>query len=292
MLALALGVTVMFEEAAPTAERCLARLQDSGVTNLAATPTLLRSLMALGAEAVARYRVRVRAATCCGEPLNAEVVTFFRARWGVTVMDHYGSSEPGLPVGNCNAIDMEVKPGSMGRPLPGSTVAIVDDEGHEVPPDVVGHVGIEPHPEGYYSLGYWGDPDRTRALYRGPWMTAATSRAGMPTGTSGSRGAPTSHQERGLPHWPLRGGERAPAAPRGGRGRGGGCARRAPRPHREGLRRAQGAPGPLPRPGGQLVYVVRTRVGHHQYPRAIAFLDELPKTETGKIQRFLLRQRA
>ena len=36
---------------------------------------------------------------------------------------------------------------------------------------MVGHVGIQPHPEGYYSLGYWDDPDRTRALYRGPWMT-------------------------------------------------------------------------------------------------------------------------
>ena len=56
MLALALGVTVTFEEAAPTAERCLARLRDAGVTNLAATPTLLRSLMALGAEAVRAIR--------------------------------------------------------------------------------------------------------------------------------------------------------------------------------------------------------------------------------------------
>ena len=150
---------------------CLARLRDAGVTNLAATPTLLRSLMALGAEAVRRYPVRVRAASCCGEPLNAEVVTFFREQWGVTVMDHYGSSELGLPIGNFNAIDMAVKPGSMGRPLPGCTVAIVDDEGHEVADDVVGHVGMQPHPEGYYSLGYWDDPDRTRALYRGPWMT-------------------------------------------------------------------------------------------------------------------------
>ena len=141
MLALAMGVTVTFQEAAPTAERCLERLRDAGVTNLAATPTLLRGLMALGADAVRRHPVRVRAASCCGEPLNAEVVTFFREHWGVTVMDHYGSSELGLPIGNFNAIDMAVKPGSMGRPLPGCTVAIVDDEGHEVADGVVGHVG-------------------------------------------------------------------------------------------------------------------------------------------------------
>ncbi len=171
MLALAMGVPVTCDEAAPTAERRLERLANAGVTNLATTPTLLRGLMALGAEAVRRRPVRVRAASCCGEPLNAEVVTFFREHWGVTVMDHYGSSELGLPIGNFNAIDMEVQPGSMGQPLPGCTVAIVDDDGREVPAGTVGQIGMRPHPEGYYSLGYWGDPERTRALSRGPWMT-------------------------------------------------------------------------------------------------------------------------
>ena len=50
-------------------------------------------------------------------------------------------------------------------------MAVVDDAGHEVGPDVVGHVGMKPHPEGDYSLGYWNDEDRDREMYRGAWLT-------------------------------------------------------------------------------------------------------------------------
>jgi acetyl-CoA synthetase len=293
MLALAMGVPVSFQEAAPTAERCLERLRDACVTNLAATPTLLRSLMALGAEAVRRYPVRVRAASCCGEPLNAEVVTFFREQWGVTVMDHYGSSELGLPIGNFNAIDMEVKPGSMGRPLPGCTAAIVDDEGHEVADDVVGHVGVQPHAEGYYSLGYWDDLERTQALYRGPWMTCGDlarrdsdgyfwfeGRADDVIKSAGYRIGPFEVESALLLHPAV-----AEAAVVG-----------VPDALRGHIVKAYVVlkAGRAPYPGleDELVDVVKTHVGRHQYPRAIELLDDLPKTETGKIQRFLLRQRA
>jgi acetyl-CoA synthetase len=283
---------VTFQEAAPTAERCLERLRDAGVTNLAATPTLLRSLMALGPEAVRRYPVRVRAASCCGEPLNAEVVTFFREQWGVTVMDHYGSSELGLPIGNFNAIDMAVKPGSMGRPLPGCTAAIVDDEGHEVAADVVGHVGVQPHPEGYYSLGYWDDPDRTRGLYRGPWMTCGDlarrdsdgyfwfeGRADDVIKSAGYRIGPFEVESALLLHPAV-----AEAAVVG-----------VPDALRGHIVKAyvvlKAERTPYPGLEDELVDVVKTHVGRHQSPRAIELLDELPKTETGKIQRFLLRQR-
>src|SRR5262249_8124276 len=146
MVSLALGVGVISHEAAPTAENCLAWLGDHGVTNLATTPTVLRSIMALGGDTVKRYALRVRCASSCAEPLNAEVVTFFREHWGITVMDQYGSSEFGLPIGNFNAVDMDVKPGSMGLPLPGCTMAVTDDDGREVEPGVVGHIGMQPHP--------------------------------------------------------------------------------------------------------------------------------------------------
>src|SRR5581483_7070506 len=158
MVALAMGVPVVFQEAAPTPESCLARLGQLGVTNLATTPTLLRGVMALGEEAVRRWPVRVRCASSCGEPLNAEVVRFFQRVWGVTVMDQYGSSEFGLPIGNFNALAMTVKPGSMGLPLPGCRMAVVDDGGRELGPDEVGHIGMWPSEVGYYSLGYWEDP--------------------------------------------------------------------------------------------------------------------------------------
>ncbi|HEY5725813.1 MAG TPA: AMP-binding protein, partial [Methylomirabilota bacterium] len=171
MGALALGVPVLSHEAAPAPEFCVARLRELGVTNLATTPTLLRGVMALGAAAAGRGALRVRSASSCGEPLNAEVVRFFREHWSVTVRDQYGSSEFGLPIGNFATVEMAVKPGSMGLPLPGCEIAVVDDGGREVGPDVVGHVGMKPHPAGYYSLGYWNDEDRDREMYRGEWMT-------------------------------------------------------------------------------------------------------------------------
>jgi len=290
MGALALGVPVLSLEAAPTPELCVAQLRDQRVSNLATTPTLLRGVMALGPEAVGG--VRLRAASSCGEPLNAEVVRFFREHWGVTVMDQYGSSEFGLPIGNFGTVDMTVKPGSMGLPLPGSTVAVVDDDGHEVGPDVVGHVGMKPDPEGYYSLGYWNDAERDREAYRGRWLTCGDlarrdadgyfwfeGRADDVIKSAGYRIGPFEVESAILKHEAV-----AEAAVVG-----------KPDPLRGHIVKAYVVlkPGRTVRTGlaDEIAQVVKTHVGRHQYPREVEFLDRLPKTETGKIQRFLLRGR-
>jgi len=292
MGALAMGVPVICHEGSPTAESCLERLRDGGVTNLATTPTLLRGIMALPAATLARYPVRVRCASSCGEPLNGEVVSFFQRQWGVTVMDQYGSSEFGLPIGNCNALAMDVKPGSMGLPLPGSTMAIVDDEGRETPAEVVGHIGMRPHPEGYYSLGYWRDEELTQSLYRDGWMTIGDlgwrdadghfwfeGRADDVIKSAGYRIGPFEVESAILRHAAV-----AEAAVVG-----------KPDPLRGHIVKAFVVlkPGHAPGPGltDEIVDVVKSRVGSHQYPREIEYLDQLPKTETGKIQRFLLRTR-
>lgn len=291
MGALALGVPVVSHEAAPTPELCLAQLRELGVTNLATTPTLLRGMMALGS-AAAGESVRVRCASSCGEPLNAEVVSFFRKHWGVTVLDQYGSSELGLPIGNFNTVAMTVKPGSMGLPLPGCTMAVVDDAGREVGPDVVGHVGMKPHPEGYYSLGYWNDADRDRETYRGDWMTCGDlarrdadgyfwfeGRADDVIKSAGYRIGPFEVESAILKHPAV-----AEAAVVG-----------KPDPLRGQIVKAYVVlkPGREARSGleAEIAEVVKTQVGRHQYPREVEFLDRLPKTETGKIQRFLLRRR-
>jgi len=290
MGALALGVPVLSHEAAPTPEFCLARLRELGVTNLATTPTLLRGLMALGAAGAGGPRVR--SASSCGEPLNAEVVRFFREHWGVTVRDQYGSSELGLPIGNFATVEMPVKPGSMGLPLPGCTMAVVDDAGHEVGPDVVGHVGMKPHPEGYYSLGYWNDEARNRETYRGQWMTCGDlarrdadgyfwfeGRADDVIKSAGYRIGPFEVESAILKHPAV-----AEAAVVG-----------KPDALRGQIVKAYVVlkPGRAARAGleTEIVDVVKTHVGRHQYPREIEFVDGLPKTETGKIQRFLLRGR-
>ena len=225
MVALAMGVTVTSHEAPPAAEYCLERLRGDGVTNLATTPTLLRSIMALGPEGLRRHPVRIRCASSCGEPLNPEVVTFFRQHWGVTVMDHYGSSESGLPIGNFNALDMAVKPGSMGLPLPGSTMAddVIKSAGYRIGPFEV-ESAILHHPA-VAEAAVVGKPDPLRGQIVKAFVVLKPAVA------------PSSGIET------------------------------------------------------EIVEAVKARLGRHQYPREIEFVDQLPKTETGKIQRFLLRTR-
>jgi acetyl-CoA synthetase len=292
MGALAMGVPVLSHEAAPTPELCRARLRELGVTNQATTPTLLRGVMALGAASAGAGSLRLRTASSCGEPLNAEVVRFFREHWSVTVRDQYGSSELGLPIGNLATVEMTVKPGSMGLPLPGCTMAVVDDGGREVGPDVVGHVGMRPHPEGYYSLGYWNDEGRDREMYRGEWMTCGDlarrdaegyfwfeGRADDVIKSAGYRIGPFEVESAILKHPAV-----AEAAVVGKSDALRGQivkayvvlkpGRAAPRGHES-----------------EIVDVAKAHLGRHQYPREIEFLDRLPKTETGKIQRFLLRGR-
>lgn len=292
MVALAMGVTVIAHEAAPTPELALSRIAELGITNLATTPTLLRGIMALGASTVSARPTRLRRVSSCGEPLNAEVVNFFRSVWGVTVMDHYGSSEFGLPIGNLNAVDMTVKPGSMGLPLPGFHMTIVDDDGHEVDTGTVGHIVMAPSETGYYSLGYWDDPDRTREMFRGSFTTSGDlgrrdadgyfwfeGRADDVIKSAGYRIGPFEIESVILEHPAV-----AEAAVVG-----------KPDTLRGHIVKAF----VVLRPGAdagpsfteEIVDLVKTRVGRHQYPREVEVVRELPKTETGKIQRFVLRQR-
>jgi acetyl-CoA synthetase len=292
MVALALGVAVVSHEAAMTPELALTRLRELDVTALATTPTLLRGIMALGEDAVRAGPVRIRSASSCGEPLNAEVVTFFRNVWGVTVMDQYGSSEFGLPVGNFNGVDMEVRPGSMGLPLPGCEMAVVDDDGRPVAPGTVGHVGLRPSATGYYSVGYWDDPGRTAGTWRGGWMTIGDlarrdadgyfwfeGRADDVIKSAGYRIGPFEVESAILEHPAV-----AEAAVVG-----------KPDARRGQIVKAFVVLRPgraaVPALADEIAALVKRRVGAHQYPREVEVVTELPKTETGKIQRFRLRQR-
>lgn len=291
MVALAMGTTVSCHEGPPSPEYCLERLSRDGVTNLATTPTVLRGIMALPPDCLRRAPVRLRRVSSCGEPLNAEVVRFFQDRWNVTVMDHYGASEFGLPIGNGSALEMEVRPGSMGLPFPGCTMAIVDDEGREVARGEVGHIAMRQDPQGYYALGYWRDEARWREAHRGGWMTIGDlgrrdgdgyfwfeGRADDVIKSAGYRIGPFEVESAILLHPAV-----AEAAVVG-----------RPDP----LRGQIVAAFVVLKPGGrsypglteEIVEIVKTRVGRHQYPREVEFLTELPKTETGKIQRFLLRR--
>jgi acetyl-CoA synthetase len=288
--ALAMGVPVVSFEATPTPESLLDFLQQHRVTNLATVPTLLRGVMALGADKLAGYDLCLRCISSCGEPLNSEVVRFFREGIGLTPRDHFGSSENGLPLGNFNALDAEVKPGSMGLPMPGFEMAVADDAGRELPRGEVGYLVQRPSEQGYYALGYWKDPERTRQLFRHGWITAGDlarrdqagyfwfeGRADDVIKSSGYRIGPFEVESAILHHPAIA--EAAVVA--------------KPDPLKGSivkayvtLRAGQGA-GPLL--VQEIKDTARRIVGDHAYPREVEVIDSLPKTESGKIQRFKLR---
>jgi acetyl-CoA synthetase len=292
MVPLAMGLSIVSHEAQPTPELCLSLLRDVPITNMATTPTLLRNIMAIGSEKIQTYPNHLRSMSSCGEPLNAEVIHFFKKNWGITIMDQYGSSEFGMPIGNFNAIEMEVKPGSMGLPLPGFTMGVVDDTGRELPKGEIGQIGLKPSLDGCYCLGYWEDPQRTRELYKGPWMTIGDlarrdqdgyfwfeGRADDVIKSAGYRIGPFEVESAILNH---------PAVAEAG-------VVGKPDSIRGEIVKAYVVlkPGKKPYPELQqeIVDVVKSRLGKYQYPREIEFLEQLPKTESGKIQRFILRSK-
>jgi acetyl-CoA synthetase len=288
--ALAAGASVLCVEGNATPELCREVIGRCRVSNLATTPTVLRSLMAQG-DAVGAFGASVRAISSCGEPLNGEVVGFFQRVWGVTPMDHFGATEFGLPIGNHNSVVMAVKPGSMGLPAPGQDMAVVDEAGEPLAADAVGLIAQHSDDNSRYFLRYWNDEAASAALRRGRWTCTGDlgrrdadgyfwfeGRADDIIKSSGYRIGPFEIESAILRH-----GAVAEAA-------------------------AVGVPDPLRgqaikvfvvlRPGAvrapqladEIVELVRTICGRHQAPREVAIVDQLPKTQTGKIQRFLLRQ--
>jgi acetyl-CoA synthetase len=292
--ALAAGATVISVQQNPTAELCLSTLQRYRVTNLATTPTLLRSLLVLDEATLRNADVRLHALSSCGEPLNSKVVESFQEFWGVTPMDQFGATEYAIPIGNFNAISMPVKAGSMGRPFPGFRMAIVDEEGNEQRGiDEVGLIGKKFDPDHLYWTSYWGDPVASRDLVRRGWIVTGDlgrrdsdgyfwfeGRAGDMIKSAGYRIGPFEVESALLKHPAV-----AEAAVVG---------------QPDELRGEIVKAFVVLRPGvsgndllsKELAMFVKEVVGGHQAPRAIEYVDALPKTETGKIQRFALRGRA
>ena len=290
--ALAAGGTVVLVEENPTAELCLSILQRYRVTNLATTPTLLRSLLVLDDEVLRGADIRLHALSSCGEPLNAKVVESFQRVWNITPMDHFGATEFAIPIGNFNAIPMTVKAGSMGLPFPGFRMAIVDDAGDELPAGEVGFIGKKADPNCRYWTYYWDDPAATSELMRRGWIVTGDlgrrdqdgyfwfeGRAGDMIKSAGYRIGPFEVESALLKHPAV-----AEAAVVGKPDETRGEIVKAFVVLRPGI----AGNGELSQ---ELALSVKEAVGRHQYPRVIEFVDALPKTETGKIQRFALRAR-
>ena len=134
------------------AKATLEVLERHGVTTLCAPPTVWRMLIL---EDLSRHRVHLREALSAGEPLNPEVIERVRQAWGITIRDGYGQTETTAQIGNSPG--QRLKPGSMGRPLPGYRIALLDEDGRPGGEEGEICITLDPGPAGLMT-GYEDDP--------------------------------------------------------------------------------------------------------------------------------------
>ncbi len=258
-------------------------------SNVFATPTAIRSMMAIG-DARERYPQRFRVVCSAGEPLNPEAIRWFRDQYGVTVLDYYGLTESYPLCGNLPW--MEVREGSMGKPMPGWDVAILDPDENPVPQGERGEICLRARSNPHYPLGYWRQPGASEETFGGEWFHSKDAarededgyvwyegRADDVIIAAGYRIGPFEVESVCLEHSAVA--EAAVVA--------------SPDERRGSVVKAfvvlaEGAE-PSDELAEEIKAFVRDRLSAYAYPRRIEFVDGLPKTLTGKIRRIELRQR-
>ncbi len=263
-------------------------LSRHGAANVFTTPTAMRSMMSI-ADAGERYPQRFRVVCSAGEPLNPEAIRWFREQYGLTVLDYYGLTESYPLVANYPFLD--VREGSMGKPMPGWDVRILDEDERPVEAGERGEICLRARSNPHYPLGYWNNEEASEETFGGAWFHTQGRRAHRRGRLLLVRGARRrrDHRRR-LPHRAVRGRVGVPRARRGRGGGGGRVARRAARQRRQGVHRRRRGRRAVGRGGRRHQGVRPRRLGAHAYPRRIEFIDTLPKTLTGKIRRIELRR--
>jgi acetyl-CoA synthetase len=146
-------------------KKYLQLLQDYDVNVLCCTPTEYRIMAKV--DNLHEYQLsNLRSAVSAGEPLNREVIDTFRKYFNIDVRDGYGQTENTLLVGVTK--DMEIKPGSMGKPTPGNRVEIIDEEGNPCGIDEVGDIAVHIETPALFK-NYYKDPERTAMQFRGDY---------------------------------------------------------------------------------------------------------------------------
>jgi acetyl-CoA synthetase len=260
------------------------------VTNVFGTPTAIRSMMRI-ADAGKRYPQKFRIVCSAGEPLNPEAIRWFKDQFGVTVLDYYGLTES-YPL-CANFPFMEVREGSMGKPMPGWDVQILDEDEQPVGPGEKGEICLRARSNPHYPLGYWNRPAQdSEETFGGTWFhtkdAASTDedgyywyegRADDVIISAGYRIGPFEVESACLEH-PAVAEAAAVAVPDERRGM---------------VVKAFVVLGAGHDPSDELADEIKAFVRDHlsayAYPRLIEFVPDLPKTLTGKIRRIELRQR-
>ena len=264
--------------------RLMARHQ---VRNTFMPPTALK-LMRQVENPAGRFGVKLRTVACAGEPMGAELLEWGVDALGVKFNEFYGQTECNLVTSNCGRI-MEIKPGSMGRAVPGHQVDIIDADGNVLEAEEEGLIAVK-SPDPVMFLKYWNNPKATEDKFLDDWLL---------TGDRGTRDVDGYFWFLGREDDVI-----TSAGYRIGPGEIEDCLGRHPAVS---LAAAIGIPDPLRtekikafiqlRPGFQasedlereIREFVNRRLSPHEKPRIIDFVDTLPMTATGKIKRKELR---
>lgn len=256
------------------------------VTSAFLPPTALKMMRAAG---VSRSDLALRSIFSGGEALGEEMLTWALEHLGTRINEGYGQTEANLVVGNCGSI-WPVRPGSMGRPVPGHDVAVLDPVGRPLIGEE-GEIAVR-SPDPVLMMEYWNQPEATADKYHGDWLLTGDlgiqdvegylwfrSRKDDVIISAGYRIGPGEVEESlmGHPAVALAAVVGAPDATRG----------EVPAAFvvlRSGI-------APTDALGAELQEHVRRRLAAHDVPRLVEFVDALPLTTTGKVKRRDLRAR-
>ena len=285
---LLLGHTTTFYEGAFTVDSTVRILSERKIGNLAAAPTAYRLLMAAGDAAMAPIANQLRVGSSAGEPLNPEVIRWAERVLHCPLADHYGQTEVAMMINNHHALEHAVKPGAAGLPLPGLSMAILDDDLNVQPPNTPGVLAVHIPTSPLYTFGgYW---KAETPNVRGDWYITGDTMQQDADGhfsfvgrnddiitSAGYRIGPFDVESIVMEHPAV-----AEVAVIG-----------KPDPQRTEIVKAvivlKAGVEASEALKEEIQQMVRKRLSTHAYPREIDFVAALPKTPSGKIQRFVLR---
>ena len=279
-------------------EHALALMARHGVTNTFLFPTALKMMMKSVADPRTQYRLRLRSIMSAGESVGTAVFDWTRDGLGVTVNEMFGQTEMNYIVGNSQA-RWPARAGAMGRPYPGHRVAVIDDDGRELPTGEIGEVAVHRRDvhgdrDPVFFLEYWRNPEATKKKFTGStddsWCRTGDlatrdsdgylwyqGRADDMFKAAGYRIGPSEIENCLLKHPAV---INAAVVPK-------------PDAERGAVIKAFVVLAPGFRPDAGLVEAlqkhVRGQLAPYEYPKDIEFIEQLPMTTTGKVQRRVLR---
>jgi acetyl-CoA synthetase len=285
------GVPILGYRGRFDAEKAYYLLEKYGVRNSFLFPTALKLMMKAFPEPRKSFSLNLRSVMSAGESVGVTVIEWAREHLGVTINEMFGQTEINYVVGNCQAA-WPVKPGSIGRPYPGHRVAVIDEKGNEVPRGELGEIAVDRRGDPVVFLEYWKNEKATREKYIGDWGCTGDQgkmdedgylwyqgRSDDVIKSSGYRIGPAEIESCLVKHAAV-----ANAAVIG-----------KPDAARGAIVKAfivlQPNHSPSPALVEDIQAHVRGRLAPYEYPREIEFVDALPMTTTGKVQRKELRKR-